>query len=73
VPAFDGLADAAFELAAVDQSGERIVGCLIGHLAADAALFGDVAQQQHGAGDVQFRRSDRGGRNFNGAFGAAAM
>ena len=48
----DGLLQAALELAAVDETGQRVVARLVGHLPGDATLLGHILQQDDRTGQV---------------------
>ena len=66
-----GLHQPPLELAAVDEPGQRVVRCLVGHLARHAAHFRDVVQQHHGAGQRAARVAQRRGERLDGALFAA--
>ena len=56
------LAEAALELAAVDEAGERVVARLVGHLLRQAAQLAHVVQHHRDAVDVAGGPADRRGR-----------
>ena len=49
VAAFQGLGQLPLELRAIDQPRQRVVGCLVGDPARQAAHLGDVMHDDHGA------------------------
>ena len=52
VAAVDRLLETPLELAAVDESRERIVSRLVGHLPGETAELGDVVQQHDRADEL---------------------
>ena len=70
VAALDRLRQAPLELAAIDETGERVVRRLVRHLAGEAAHFGDVMQQHHCTEQLLGAVADGRSRQLDGALAA---
>ena len=70
VTALDRLLEAPLELAPVDETGERIVRGLVGHLARQAAHLGDIVQHHDRTAQLARAVADRRCRQLDRALAA---
>ena len=68
----EAVLQAPLELAAVDESGERIVARLVAHLPGDAPQLRDIVQKHYRPCRLAMLAGERGGAEFNAALSAIA-